>query len=125
MQKRVDDPDPKQAEAEGNLIYHLANEYIDFYNQAIGIVAHHVNHLQGIIDKADDADNPLQNKDNIPAADFKNLMIAYKNLMIAKKGAEALIGPAKAELDRRKEVLEPVILNLREFQREFELQPGF
>lgn len=110
LQKKVDDPDPKQAEVEGNLIYHLSNEYIDFYNQAIGIVAHHVNHLQSIIDEADKYD-ALPSKDKIPAVS--------KNFKIAKMGAKDRLKPAELELKKRKDHLEPFIQGLIDFQRDF------
>ena len=110
--KRTKHPNPRLKETEGNLIYHLSTEYQRFYGEAIGIVSHHVNHLN---DKIEEGNAYLRLDKQHPLYDPKKANI-YKRVIA---DATLLLPIAVQELERRKAILEPIIDNLAEYKRDF------
>ena len=95
---------------EGNLPYHLANSYINFYQNAIDIVTYHVNHLEDIIDRGN-AYLALPKDQKIPTMTNR-----YKKAMA---GARQRLPAAQNELKRRESMLTLVIKNLKDYQQDF------
>jgi len=105
LTKDAVDPD-----LEGNLPYHLANSYINFYQSAIDIVTHHVNHLEDIIDRGN-AYLALSKDQQIP--------IMTNRFRKAMAGARRRLPAAQIELNRRERILSPVIEEIEDYQRDF------
>ena len=95
---------------EGNLPYHLAGSYINFYQSAIDIVTHHVDHLNNIIDQGDEY-LALPKKEQDPAI--------ASNYREAKAGAQQRVPAAQKELDRREGIISPIIKKLEGYQQDF------
>ena len=97
-------------ETEHNLPYALAGSYISFFNDAIGLVQDYINELNQQLQQAQmDLEVAQQAKNKIAIASLKTTIAGY----------QAEIKTATKELERRKQILDPVIQQLQTYQNDF------
>ena len=97
-------------ETERNLPYALAGSYISFFNDAIGLVQDHINELNQQLQQAQmDLELAQQAKKTTAIASLKTTIAGY----------QAEIKNATTELERRNQILDPVIQQLQTYQNDF------